>query len=124
MKSAAPAGGDHPPVNYKVLIMGDRLFIRSKHIAPPLILGQERVLQTKNNSIPFKRANTKTLSIPRGTSQIEFDYVSQGKLPDLVILAMVSDTAIGAAYQARPYHFQNFAASYLCMQANGEQIHR
>ena len=66
----------------------------------------------------------KTLPIPTGTSQIEFVNVYQGKLPDVVILAMVSDTAMSAGYQANPFHFHYFGANYLCIQANGEQIHR
>ena len=32
---------DHPQVNYKLKIMKARLFIRTKHISPSLILGQE-----------------------------------------------------------------------------------
>ena len=56
------------------------------------------------------------------TSQIEFDNVYQGKLSDLLILAMVSDTEMSGRYQANPFHFQNFGANYICIQANGEQI--
>ena len=62
-KTATPAGGDHPQVNYKVKIMEARLFIRAKHISPSLILGQERVLQTKYYSIPFNKVISKTLLI-------------------------------------------------------------
>ena len=39
---------EHPQVNYKVKIMEARLWIRTKHISPSLIQGQERVVQTKN----------------------------------------------------------------------------
>ena len=31
---------------------------------------------------------------------------------------------MGGGYQTNPFHFQNFGANYLCMQANGEQIPR
>ena len=124
LKTATTAGGDHRQVNYKVKITEARLFIRRKHISPSLILGQQRVLQSKNSSIPFNKVITKTLTIPPGTSQIEFDNVYQGKLPDVVILAMVCDTDMSVAYQANPFHFQNFGANYLCIQANREQIPR
>ena len=36
----------------------------------------------------------------------------------------VSDTDMSGGYQANPFHFQNFGANYLCIQANGEQIPR
>ena len=47
-------GHDHPQVNYKVQIMRARFLIRTKHIAPSLIVGQQRVLQTKNYSNSFQ----------------------------------------------------------------------
>ena len=100
------------------------MFIRTKQFAHALVLGQERVLQTKNYPIPFNRVIRKTVPIPTGTSQIIFDNVYDGKLPDLVTLAMVSDRNMGGVYQTRPFHFQNFGAFYLFMQANGEQIPR
>ena len=113
---------DHPQVNYKVKIMEARLFIRSKHISPSLILGQERVLQTKKYSIPFNKVVTKPLPIHTDTSHIEFVNVYQGKLRDVVILAIVSDTSMSGGYQTNPFHFQNFGANYVCIQANGEHL--
>ena len=80
------------------------------------------MLQTKKYAIPFNKVITKTLPNPTGTSQIEFDNLYQGKLPDVVILTMVSDTDMSGVYQANPFHFQNFEANYLCIQATGEQI--
>ena len=124
LKTAAPAQWDHPQVNYKVKIMVARLFIRTKNISPSLILGQDWVLQTKKYSIPFNNVVTITLPIPTGTSHIAFVNVYQGKLPDVVILAMVSDTSMSGGYQTNPFHFQNFGANYLCIHSNGEQIHR
>ena len=122
LKTAAPDG--HAQVNYKVHITSARLFIRTKEISPGLILAQEKVLQTSNYSIPFHKIITKTLTVPTGTSQIEFDNIYQGKLPDLIILAMVSDADMSGGYQRNPFHFQNFGANYLCMQSNGIQIPR
>ena len=124
VRGATTAAGDHPQVNYKFKIMEARLFIRTMHISPSLILCQERGLQPKNYSIPFNKVITNTLTIPTGTSQIEFDKVYLGKLPDVVILPMVSDTDISGGYQENPFHFQNFGPNYLSIQANGKQIIR
>ena len=63
----------------------------------------------------------KTLTIPTGTSQIEVDYVYQGKLPDVVILAMVSDKDMSGGYQANPFHFQNFGANYFAIKLMGSK---
>jgi hypothetical protein len=121
-----PAGADaaHPHPNYRLQIMSARLFIHSKEVAPSLILSQEKQLQNANYTIPFTRIVTKTVTIPNGTSQIEFDNVYQGKLPDLVILALVSDANMTGGYQRNPFNFQNFGVNFLSFQANGEQIPR
>ena len=123
LKTAAPQGND-PQVNYKVQLLSARLFIRTKEISPNLILAHEKMLQTVNYSIPYNRIVTKTLTIPNGTSQIEFDNVYQGKLPDLVVLGLVSDANMTGGYQRNPFHFANFGLNYVCMQANGELIPR
>ena len=82
------------------------------------------MFQTKIYSISFNTLVSKTQTIPPGSSQIEFDNVSQGILPDLIILAMVSDRDMSGGYQTNRIRFQNFGANYLCIQANGEQIPR
>ena len=69
------------------------------------------MLQTNNFAIPYNRMITKTQPIPTGTSYIEFDNVSQGKVPDMLISDMVSDTALSGGYQANTVHFQNFDAT-------------
>ena len=124
LKTAAPVDGQHPQVNYHIHISSARLFIRSKEVAPNLILAHEKLLQTTNYSIPYTRIVTKTLTIPQGTTQIEFDNVYQGKLPDLVILGLVSDANMTGGYQRNPFNFENFGINYLSLQANGEQIPR
>ena len=123
LKTPAPTD-DHPQLNFKVQIMSARLFVRTKEISASLILAQEKVLQNTNYSIPFNKIVTKTITVPNGTSQIEFDNIYQGKLPDLIILGMVSDADMSGGYQRNPFNFQHFGANYLCMQANGEQIPR
>ena len=75
LKTASPACGDHPQVNYKVKIMEARLFIRTKHISRSLILGLERVLQSKNYSIPFNNVIIKlyrSLRLPHKLNLIRY----------------------------------------------------
>ena len=122
LKTAAP--GDHAQHNYRIILSNARLFIRTKEISMNLIMAQEKLLQTRNYSIRYDRILSKILTIPTGTTQIEFDSVFQGKLPDLIMLGMISDTSMSGGYQQNPFNFQNFGLSYLAMQANGETIPR
>ncbi|KAF0151262.1 MAG: hypothetical protein FD188_3455, partial [Ignavibacteria bacterium] len=87
----APVDAQLPQVNYRIHISSARLFIRSKEVSPNLIVAHENLLQSSNYSIPYTRIVTKTLTIPQGTTQIEFVNVYQGILPDLVIMGLVSD---------------------------------
>ena len=73
LKTIAPEHDD-PQVKYKVKIMETRLFIRTK---PPTFI--------------------------KCTCQIEFDKVYQVVLPDVLIVAMGSDTDMSAGYQANPF---------------------
>lgn len=124
LKTAVPADAEHPQQQYKLQILSARLFIRTKEIAPSLINAQEKILQNHNYSIPFNRITTKTLAIPNGTTSIEFDNVYQGKLPELIIMVMVSDANMAGGYNINPFNFQHFGVNYICMQANGDQIPR
>ena len=123
LKTAAP-GGNNPQVNYKLHLLSARLFIRTKEISPNLILAHEKMLQSTNYSIPYNRIVTKILTIPNGTNQMEFDNVYQGKLPDLVVVGLISDANMTGGYQRNPFNFGNFGLNYICMQANGELIPR
>ncbi|KAF0155389.1 MAG: hypothetical protein FD188_3140 [Ignavibacteria bacterium] len=123
LKTAAPADAD-PQVMYKLHIESAKLFIRTKEISPSLMTAHQKVLQDTNYSITYNQIKTKVVSIPTGTSAIEFDNVFQGKLPDIVVLAMISDANMTGGYQANPFNFENFGVNFLCIQANGEQIPR
>ena len=123
LKTLAPTGSNLQ-VLFKTFITSARLYVRTKEISPSLIMAHEKMLQTTNYSIPFNKVNTKTITIPTGSSTIEFDNIYQGKLPDLVLLAMVSDANMTGGYQRNPVNFQNFGITYLALQANGEQVPR
>ena len=78
LKSIAP-DDDHPQVNYKFKITEAPFFIRTNHISPSLILGQETVLQTNNSSIPLKKVITKTITIHTGNRIVGFVYNKASK---------------------------------------------
>ena len=123
LKSPAPQNQD-PQINYKIQITSARLFVRTKEISPALTMAHEKMLQTTNYSLGYNRVITKSVTIPAGTTQIEFDNIYQGKLPDLIVLALISDANMTGGYQRNPFNFENFGVNYLSMQANGELIPR
>ena len=123
LKTAAPINND-APINYKIQITSARLFVRTKEISPALTMAHEKMLQTTNYTLAYNRIVTKTVTIPAGTTQIEFDNIYQGKLPDLIVLALISDANMTGGYQRNPFNFENFGVNYLGMQANGELIPR
>jgi hypothetical protein len=123
LKTKAP-DADHPQVNYKLNIISANFIVQTKVFSPSFLMAQEKLLQTNNFVWPHNKVEPKTLMIPTGTSQIEFDNVFQGKLPDLVTLAFVADTDMAGGYQNNPFNFQNFGVNYLAMQANGDMVPR
>ena len=123
LKTVAPVG-DAAQAKYKLKIVSARLFLRTKEISPSLIMAHEKMLQKTNYTISYNKVTTKTMSIPTGTSSIEFDNIYMGKLPDLLVMAMVSDADMSGGYQRNPFNFQNFGVNFMCLKANGEQIPR
>ena len=113
-----------PQVNYKVQIVSANFIVQTKVFSPSFLMAQEKLLQTNNFVLPMNKVDPKTLMLPTGTSQIEFDNVYQGKLPDLVTLAFVADADMAGGYQNNPFNFQNFGVNYLAMQANGDLVPR
>ena len=76
LKTFAPAG-----VNYKFKIMEPCLFIRTKLISSAMIIGQERVMQTKNYSIPFNKVIRKISQSPAVAPKLNLIRDIRGNCP-------------------------------------------
>ena len=72
----------------------------------------------------LSRVQIKHLTIPASQTFINFDTVFTGALPNLVIVAFVSDADLAYGYERNSLNFQNFGMNYIEMKRNGTSVPR
>ena len=122
LKTADP--GAHAQVAYRLQILKAHMCVRHKKLAPSLIMGLEKALQTNNYVLNYKKVNTKLLTIAGGHQSLEHQNLYLGPIPDLVILGMVSDANANGGYLRNPFNFEHFGVEYVVLRANGESYPR
>ena len=88
------------------------------------MLAHETVLQDQNALYPMKRVSMKHISIPAGQTHAPLDNIIMGQLPNLIMLAMVSDASMAGGYQQNPFNFQHFGLNHLALYVNGDMVPR
>ena len=123
IKTAKPEGGKQQ-VLYKFHIVSARFLVAMKEISPSMVLAHQKMLQQVNFQIPHTKVSLKTQTIPTGVMSYTLDNLFKGKLPDRIVLGMVSDQAATGSYTANPFNFQNFGLNYLALKVNSELVPR
>ena len=109
---------------YKIQIDEAKLWVHTKEVSANFALAQEAMLRDHNIRIPFTKTEMKTLTIPTGTTSIEFDGVYSGLLPERVLVGMVSDQRVTGHWNHSPFVFQHFDLSSIVLNVNGENLPR
>lgn len=110
--------------NLQIRIRSARLFMRQKEVSPSLLLAHESMLQKQNMRLSYTKIRMKQLAIPVGVTNIEFDNLYSGVLPDRLLFAMIADNRFAGAHTLNPFLFQNFGLNFIALKVNGEQIPR
>lgn len=117
----APAGGAAQEL-YKLVIVQMRLFIHTYEVSPHLQLAHQKMLAHVPMQIPEDRVATKYLTIPQNQTQVNFDNIYLGEIPNRIAFGMLTDAALTGGYQQNPFNFQHFGVNYLALYVNGELI--
>ena len=121
---ATVSGVRGPQVIYKIHIISARFLIQMKEISPPMFLAHQQMLEKVNYQIPHTKVSLKTHMVPNGVLSYNIDNLFKGKLPDRIVLAMVTNQAITGHYQTNPFNFQNFGLNYLVLKVNSQMVPR
>ena len=76
-------------------------------------------LLTQNMVHHVSRVQRKHVSIPANQTSINFDNVFNCALPDLVVVALVSDADLAGGYQRNPFNFRTFGVSRIELKRIG-----
>jgi len=106
----------------KVALLEARLFVRTKKVAPELVLAHKEMLQKGNMRFPLNRVTVNKYGIATGFKSVSIPMNFPAKLPKRLFMALVSNTATSGARDKNPFNFQNFKLQDLTLTVNGVQV--
>lgn len=108
---------------YKVDILD--IFFKACYVKPTpgVLLGINKALEAKHKAIyPYTKTEVRSFTIPAGFLDVNLDDVFAQRVPDEVIVAMVSDTAKNGLYSKNPYNFRNYDLREIGMSVDGAYV--
>jgi hypothetical protein len=106
----------------KVVLQEARLFVRTKKVAPELVLAHKEMLQKGNMRFPLNRVTVSRYGIATGFKSISIPMNFPAKLPKRLFIGLVANVASGGQRDKNPFNFQNFGLEDLTLTVNGVQV--
>ena len=64
----------------------------------------------------------KTFAVSKGQYNVNLDDIYQGKIPNRLILGMVSADAYSGDLTKNPFNFKHYKFDFMCLYANGQSV--
>ena len=106
----------------KVVLLEARLFVRTKKVAPELVLAHKEMLQKGNMRFPLNRVTVSKYGIAAGFKSVSIPMNFPAKLPKRLFMGLVSNVASAGQRDKNPFNFQNFGLQDLTLTVNGVQV--
>ena len=106
----------------KVVLLEARLFVRTKKVAPELVLAHKEMLQKGNMRFPLNRVTVSKYGIASGFKSVSIPMNFPAKLPKRLFMGLVSNAATSGARDKNPFNFQHFKLQDLTVTVNGVQV--
>ena len=103
---------------YKVIITEVMLKAAMVGIYPDIVESHARTLKYKPAIYPFNRTDVKTFAVPKGQYNVNLDDIFQGKIPNTLVLGMVSADAYAGDLTKNPFNFKHYNFDFMCLYAN------
>jgi hypothetical protein len=109
---------------FKVTITAAKMFIRSKVVAPELILAHRDMLNHTNFRLPLTKVKIDAYQIATGSSSAEFTDLFKTKLPKRIVVGLIAHARTSGAYNKNPFKFDNMSATQVAVTVGGSTIPR
>ena len=119
-KFALQAAGN---ADFKLVIVSARLLVRSKVGSPEFIAAHQRMLNTRNYRLPLNTVHIHTYAISQGLAEFTIPNPFT-KLPNRIVIGLVSQDRATGAYNLNPYKFENFGLKDIAVKVAGELVPR
>lgn len=107
---------------YKLSMEKCSLFVRRITPSPSLLLNHTETLSKTNCLYPIERIWPKFYTLGKGVREFDLANISQGQLPNRIIVGFVSTKAFSGSTDTDPYKFEHFNLDYISLQCNGRAI--
>ena len=109
---------------YKLMITSAKLFVRSKVVAPELILAHRSMLSSCNFKIPYTSVAVRKFQIAAGVAAHGISNMFTAKLPKRIVIGLVSHDRVDGAFNLNPFKFSNFGLTQVVLTVGGAQVPR
>lgn len=106
----------------KIKILDVTLWMRKVKINPSILIAHAKLLNTHTAKYPFKRVEMHNYTIPCGSQFHTIENMFLGRIPNRIIVGLVSHAAFSGDYVKNPFNFQHYGVNYLTLFKNGEQM--
>ena len=108
--------------NFKVIIQEAVLKMHKIKVNPAIAIMHAQLLKSVNAKYPIMRSDLKTISLPKGSQQVNIDDLFHSYIPNKLIITMVTSVAMNGNYTKNPFNFQNFDVNSIAVYVNGESL--
>ena len=111
-----------PSKKYKVVISEVMLKAAMIGIHADILKSHAHALEDTPALYPFLKTEVKTFAVGKGQYNVNLDDIFQGKIPNRLILGMVSSDAYAGDLTKNPFNFKHYNFDFMCLYANGQSV--
>ena len=111
-----------PNKKYKVAISEVMLKAAMIQIHADILKSHARCLEDTPALYPLLKTEVKTFAVGKGQYNVNLDDIFQGKIPNRLILGMVSADAYAGDLTKNPFNFKHYNFDFMCLYATGQSV--
>ena len=111
-----------PNKKYKVVISEVMLKAAMIGIHADILKSHAHALEDTPALYPLLKTEVKTFAVGKGQYNVNLDDIFQGKIPNRLILGMVSADAYAGDLTKNPFNFKHYNFDFMCLYANGQSV--
>ena len=108
--------------DFKIVVKSAILYVRRRVIAPGVINGHAKGMQTQNAHYPVNHTDIISFTIPANTRTHIKEQLFPGQQPKFLILGMVENDAFNGNIKKNPFNFQHFKMNKLGIYKDGSSV--
>jgi hypothetical protein len=110
---------DDPKVRIKIFYA--TLFVTQVEFKPPRLLAHAVLGMKRKAHYPVTHTQIKTFTASSGAKQLSIDNAFLGQIPEIILIAIVKNTAIVGSANTNPFHFHYFDMTHFVLYVTGVQ---